>query len=223
MSNLVSKAQERGDKIYDIRFMKYPIISAIVEVLPDKTITDDATLAAVVRAIDTGATSYTGVSEADFDYVAKARSVVQINNQLDGCIPAYADSIDLAVDFLLYAASDRGIEAYYKGCSNPSPFYYDVKAKSPEIYENMSGFGKSRVDIYYGNSVYGREMYVPSRRTKMGSLGGIDLTRMDYRSFYGNFSQPKTEDIVTAQQIWEETKEYWTTERFSEALRKAGY
>ena len=60
-------------------------------------------------------------------------------------------------------------------------------------------------------------------RTRLANYGGIALTRMDYRSFYGNFSQPTVANVVSAQTIWQETKDYWTQERFSEALRKAGY
>ena len=222
MSNLVKKAKDRGDKIYDIRFMKYPIISAIIEVLPDHTIADDATLAAVVRAIDAGETSYTGVSDADFRYIAKARSVVKTNPDLDCCIPAYADSKDIATDFLIYSASKRGIQAYYAGCNNPSPFYYDVKAESPEIYNNLSSFGKSRIDMYYGNALYPRETEVPSSKTKLNTQGGIDLTRTDYRTFYGNFSQVNENNVTSAQAIWQATKDYWTNEKFNEALQKAG-
>ena len=223
MSNLVQKAKEKGDKIYDIRFMKYPIISAIIEVLPDKTITDDTTLAAVVRAIDAGETSYAGISGDDFDYIAKARGVVKYINDLDCCIPAYADSAELACDFLIYAASENGVEAYYEGCKNPSPFFYDVKEKNPTLYESLSTFAKSRVDIYYGNAKYNVEISVPSTKTRLANYGGIALTRMDYRSFYGNFSQPNPANVISAQTIWQETKDYWTAERFSEALRKAGY
>lgn len=223
MSNLVQKAQAAGQKTYDIRFMKYPIISAIIEVLPDKTITDDATLAAVVRAVDAGETSYAGVSEDDFAYIAEARAVVKYVNDLDCCIPAYSDSKELAADFLIYAASENGIKAYYQGSNTPSPFYYDVKAKAPDIYNNMSSFGRSRIDIMYGNALYEWEVSVPSTNTRMASYGGIALTRMDYKSFYGNFSQPDTSNIVSAQEIWQETKDYWTAERFSEALRQAGY
>jgi hypothetical protein len=223
MSNLVQKATEHGDKIYDIRFMKYPIISDIIEVLPDHSITDDTTLAAVVRAIDAGETSYTGVSEDDFDYIAKARATVKYISNLDCCIPAYADSTELACDFLIYAASEKGGEAYYEGSSTPSPFYYDLRGKNPELYNASSTFAKSRLDIYYGNALYNREILVPSTNTKLARYGGVSLTRMDYKTFYGNFSQPNVGNIISAQTIWQETKDYWTNERFSEALRKAGY
>lgn len=223
MSNLVQQAKGKGDKIYDIRFMKYPIISDIIEVLPDKTITDDTTLRAVIRAIDANETAYEGVSEDDFNYVAKARSVVKYINDLDCCIPAYADSKDLAADFLIYAASNKGIEAYYQGASGPSPFFYDLKTENPEIYQGLSNFAKSRVDIYYGNAAFKFEISVPSTRTKMAELGGIALTRKDYREFYGNFSQTDSSKVISAKTIWDETKNYWTRERFEEALRKAGY
>lgn len=223
MSNLVGKAQAAGQKTYDIQFMKYPIISAIIEVLPEKSIKDDTTLAAVVRAIDAGERSYAGVEQDDFNYIAEARSVVNYIDQLDCCIPAYADSIDLAEDFLIYLASDKGNKAYYEGANSPSPFSYDIKTKSPEIYNNMSGFAKSRIDILYGNAKYNGEVSIPSSNTRLASYGGIALTRMDMMSFYGNFSQPDSTKIISAQTIWEETKNYWTPEVFNEALRKAGY
>lgn len=221
MSALVKDAKTAGQKTYELQFMKYPIISAITEVLPDKSITDDQTLRAVVRAIDNNATSYAGVTEDDFNYIAKARSIVKYVNDLDCCIPAYSDSKDLASDFLIYAASDKGIEAYYSGSQNPSPFNYDIKAKNPSLYQGLSPFAKSRVDIYYGNEAFNHEISVPSTNTKLASRGGIALTRMDYKSFYGNFSQPKTENIISAQTIWQETIDYWTPERFSDALNKA--
>ena len=74
-----------------------------------------------------------------------------------------------------------------------------------------------------GRAKYNAEISVPSTRTRLANYGGIALTRMDYRSFYGNFSQPTVANVISAQTIWQETKDYWTQERFSQALRKAGY
>ena len=61
--------------------------------------------------------------------------------------------------------------------------------------------------MYYGNAMYTKEIAVPSQKTRLATEGGIALTRMDYRSFYGNFSQPDTSKVISAQTIWQETKD----------------
>ena len=71
MADSIAKAEETQGGC-DIRVMKVPVISSIVERLENKNLTD-AQLSEIIAAIDAGATSYDGVSENDFKTLVKAR------------------------------------------------------------------------------------------------------------------------------------------------------
>ena len=58
-----------------IKMMKTPVLSSVIEKCDTINDDDDATLSAVIAAIDNGATSYAGVSETDFAYIAEARNM----------------------------------------------------------------------------------------------------------------------------------------------------
>lgn len=221
MQDLKSQAEAAGSKIYDIRPMRTPIISSIIDVLPDKSVKDDATLRAVVRAIDNGETSYAGVTENDYKRIAEARTITYGQAAADAAIPSFAENKEIAYDFLLFMASDKGLAAAYKGNGCPLPYNYDIKAKNPTLYNSLSKFNQTRVDYLYGNAVAGAETKTPSENTKMVRYGGIALLRTEPEYLYLNFSAVK--GGKTAQQIYDETTAYWTDARFSNALQKAGY
>ena len=139
---------DNGDKVYDVRMMKTPVVSSIIEKLKD--IKDDATLAAVVRAIDGGATEYTGVCKEDFAKVKEAREILySVGNYHTAAIPSYAKNMELAKDFLKYLATDTANAIYTEKTGGSGMFYkYDVKTKKPELYNSLSGTAQMRIDCF---------------------------------------------------------------------------
>ncbi|MBO4262374.1 MAG: extracellular solute-binding protein [Clostridia bacterium] len=209
----------KGRKVYDIRYLQLPVLSAVIETLPDKSVTDDATLQKVIRAIDAGATSYEGVTEADFDRLAEARAVVSEQFEHDVIIPKWSEHKELACDFLKFFATDIATVACYKANGCPTPFWYDVKADT-ELYNSLSAFEQGRANLLYGNAIYNRNLTPPVTKTPMAMYGGIDFIRRNTQDLYALFSVKN--HTVTAQKLWQDTKDYWTEERFQEAVRKAG-
>ena len=84
-----------------------------------ETIRSDATLSAVIAAIDNGQTSYAGVSADDFASIKLARSWTPGGSaQAGAVIPSYATAKQAAKDFLLFLASDQAMQIIYDttGC-----------------------------------------------------------------------------------------------------------
>ena len=128
-------------KNQDLVMIRPPMISSIVETLENKNMTD-AELSAIIDAIDSGATSYAGVSQKDFDRIAEARQMVYTATY-DHCagIPAKAKNKELAKEFLKFMASDAGQEIYAKHLNGLSMAYgYQPSGE-------MSDFVESRYEI----------------------------------------------------------------------------
>gem|GEM_PF-3384246 len=114
--------------------MQYPVTSAIIE--KTSTISDDATLSAVIKSIDEGKdyasrdAALTNVSEADYATVEEARHTAKEASTVNfATIPTTAKSKNLAKRFLTYLYSDEGIAKYSEttpGCFLPiKNFNYD--------------------------------------------------------------------------------------------------
>lgn len=140
-----------------IRFMKIPVVSNIVNVLPKKTITTDKQLSDVIAAIDSGAESFDGVAQEDFDRVKEARRIsFTTAYTFNAVIPAYSNAVPLAKEFLKFIASDKGLQMYkqsFKGAEMP----YTFSDKSKQVCTNQSPFQTSVNEIlkdakrvYYG-------------------------------------------------------------------------
>lgn len=116
--------------------MKTPVISSIVETLNDKNMTD-ATLRAVVDAVDKGESSYAGVSAEDFARIKEARSITYSKaTEHQVYAPAYSNAKKLARQFLLYMASDEGIKIYKENVNGGFlPFEYDYSGTTLSKFE----------------------------------------------------------------------------------------
>lgn len=155
-SEMKGKAGIGGN--YEAKMMRAPIISAIRENTP--TIADDAELSALVKAIDREETALTGtgydVSQDDYNIVKEARRVVwSFGSGHTAVIPTYALGKNVAVDFLKFMATDKGLETYMKGTMGASlPFKYDLKTKNPTLYNSseIDPLHKERLD--YMNSEF---------------------------------------------------------------------
>ena len=132
----------------DIRMMKPPVISDLINVLPDKSVADDAELSALIDASDAGSTALKGegyeVKQDDFDRVKEARSMIySATYNYPVCIPNYISDTqkELAKDFLVFYFSDatQALIAEYNGGS-AAPYGYQPEEDS------MSDFLKSRYE-----------------------------------------------------------------------------
>ena len=156
-----------------IEMIKTPVISAIIDVLPDKSVADDAELSALIKAIDAGSPALSGtgylVTQDDFDRVKEARLMspsVNINHQL--IVPSYSTSIELAKKFMLYMASEEGLKLYASidGFSLPFKASADVRAV---LDSKANSFVKSTNAIKLDGIMV--PTYNPSHR--MFSVGGM--------------------------------------------------
>lgn len=128
-----------------VRPMKTPVVSAIVEKCP--TINDDATLSAVIDAIDQGKTSYQGVSEDDFNRIATARKVEVTNAPgLEFCIPNYSDNIQGAKDFLKFFFSDKALQIWFDTTHVRQFTEFDDESRSYST-TGLSEFCKAQLEV----------------------------------------------------------------------------
>lgn len=138
-SYLISKPQE-------LAIIKAPVISKLVEKLENKNMSD-ATLSAVIDAIDKGETSYAGVSAKDFARIKEARSMAY-TACFDHCvgIPAWSKNKTLAKEFLKFMASDLG-QDIYANRFNGLTMCYGVDT---DLYVTTTSFVKSRQQNFQG-------------------------------------------------------------------------
>lgn len=128
-----------------VKAMKTPVVSSIINKCT--TISDDATLSAVISAIDSGKTSYSGVSEQDFNRIAVARSVEVTNAPgLEICIPNYSDNIEGAKEFVKFFFSDKALQIWFEK-TNVRQFADFDDATLSYSDKNLSEFGKSQLAI----------------------------------------------------------------------------
>ena len=214
MSKTVEGLKERGID-YDIRYMKTPIISSIINQLP--TVNDEATLIAVIDAIDKGEKSYANVSEEDFAKVLEARSVVYTEGyQQQAYIPSYSTSKELAKDFLRFLATYKGINQFMKSTNGATlPFEYDVRNEDPETYEKFDSIQKYRVEIYEQDPQFILpDRYEEFKMAYIGGLKGVPNGLLDTK-----FSKSSGQ---TAEQVFKEQIEYYTQSRWDAILRAIG-
>lgn len=151
------------------RLLKTPVISSIVEKLEDTSMTD-ATLAAVIRAIDAGATSYDGVSANDFARIAEARSMDKCGVvEHSVAIPKNARNVANAKAFLVFMASELGQSIFAKANDGMTqPYGYDVTADTSIV---MSEYVKS-INAAYGS---GFTPVVCDRKAPLVFAGTLDM------------------------------------------------
>lgn len=215
MSYLKADALNKGQKIYEIDMLPMPILSKIIDKTP--TINDDATLQAVVRAIDAGETSYQGVSEADFQIIKDARNIEYAETpNHTAVIPAIADSKEAAADFLRFLATDYAIELFAQTtCGAKAPFKYDLETNNPTYFATLPTMSMTR----WTRGLTAKALPC-SYNFSLANKGGVRPFRMEIDYLYQTFSAKN--NTVTAQQLYEEAIEYWTNDKFAEALTKAG-
>ena len=226
---------------YDIRFMQMPVISSIVENMEfykdtykkpyseltaaEKQSCDDI-LSKIVAAVDaektyeTAKESVPDLTEKDYAKITEARHVVYSVEGHEGYIPAYATGKAIAKDFLLFMATDKGIETFMKATNGASTaFRYDVETKSPDLYNGFSNLQKSRASIT-------KNGVVPFCVTSSSLVywGGLTYYSIS-NALEPFFTAQNDSDRKTAKQIFDNDVNYYTKndgEYWKELLSRAG-
>ncbi len=204
-----------GEKVYNIQMMKTPVVSSIINKLT--TVKDDATLAAVIRAIDNGATSYTGVSETDFKVIKEAREILySVGNYHTAVIPSYAKNIDLAKDFLKYMATDKANEIYTEKTGGSGLFFkYNVQEKNPTLYNSLSNTAKMRINCF--NDPSALVLPIPNNYN-LFIYGKVRNFTTNFSSYEYLFTQTET----SAQDLYDDDIKYYTTSEWNTILATIG-
>ena len=216
---------------YEIRFMKNPVISSIVERLTSvkvaataKGISNDEMLALLVRDIDNNEATCKyladGVTAEDYDALKEARNMVNSSTVQAGMIPVWSKNQEIAIDFLRFMATDIACEAVIEKTKGLSmPFDYDVKTANKELYDTLDPVHQVKIDVYtnklipvtivkeYSSFALGRAGLTP-----LASI--MHNNKVAFESVFGAEGK-------TAQEIYQDDINYWNDARWADLLSKA--
>ena len=132
-----------GDAYLDIRMMKTPVNSAIINKCP--SIPDDETLSAVITAIDEGYEYYDGVTDEDFAIIYEARNLVSTtgyNAIINENVQGYKEAV--AKKFLQFVASEEGVNTLANTTGAKTAFTWAI---TENAYFSMDSVRRSAFDI----------------------------------------------------------------------------
>lgn len=218
MSSIREEIKTKQGVSYDIRMLRTPVVSSIVETLENKEMTDE-TLSAVIAAVDEGKTSYEGVSAADFARIREARSIVySVGSAHVSAIPAYAAGKDVAMDFLRFMTTDIANESYIRSTGGASlPVKYNVVEKNPELFASLSGLQKSRLE-YFNNGAF--EIYTLPQERAFPLYRYGNVKPFVSAAYYATFSAKG--NTKTPADYQRETELNWTDAKWTKAVNDAG-
>ena len=216
---------------YDIRFMKMPVISSIVQRLDfythgktrfetlnaEEKNAYDEKLRLIIKDVDNdllydeSVSKSQGISKHDFDIVAEARCIGGYAGATGqaAVIPSYSPAKELAADFLRFMYTDKSIRAFTKesrGLALPSN--YDISADT-EIMSVVDPISKTKIELLKGTEKY-EFIRIPSAKSTTLGKAGLDSIHYDGR-FEVMFRQTganrkSAEDIIAADlQHWNQT------------------
>ncbi len=218
----------------DIKYMKMPVISAIVDKLNYRNggnVMTDTMLQAIIREIDANVlyensqAKLDGVNENDFNKIAEARRIVGFSTastQTVG-IPEYSPAKELAADFLRFMYTDKAIAEFAKASGGVTiPTTYDYSANL-DVYNSFNGIQKSKYEINQltKNSNYETIRLPHALSFPLGKAGFDGLTR--YKGKFEVDFTVKTSNRTTAQKIYQDEIDYWNEPTFRQLLSEAGY
>ena len=220
---------------YDIKFMKTPIVSSIVEKMElynhkGTKYTDlsesernayDEQLKAIITAVDNGTTNtLEGVSEADIQKVEEARKAIIGISSHDAMIPSYATAKGVAKDFLRFLATDSACESFMRATNGASTaFNYDVKTKNPDLYNSFSNLQKERAEMALKGITSTASYH--SKLAYWGGLSSFAMTEMLESAFMAQ----NEGDRKSASKIFQDDIEYYTKnneENWNNLLKLSG-
>ena len=231
----------------ELYVLKNPIISNIVDELGkynnNQKMTDEQ-LSFIIKLIDENldyntvkgqfATAYPTAGELrakDFDKLVEARSIYPasaINHTV--CIPSVSNSIDVAVDYLRFLATDVAQLAYMVATEGQNmPYFFDptstetlygtnktVAQAYEDAFVNFSPMQKARHGIYF-NKVYEPISLQSTVRNKLAKSGmkSIIISGSLGKEF-------RNETSRTPQDLFDDTKNQMTPSAFQFLLYEAG-
>lgn len=203
----------------DIKMMKTPIISSIIEStnsyskdgakrLPN--IASDEVLAQVVDYVDGNGELPAGVTEEEVAIIKEARSVVGGKTMEHFAYsPAYSNAKELVDEFLLFMASDEGIQIFKDNCIGGfSPYHYE--------YENLT---KTEQSVYEAtkNATYVSDF----KYSELFYLGGVrSATAGTSDTLDGMLCKPSG---MTAKEINDAMIEAFSGEKWQGYLSKVSF
>lgn len=193
------------EELKDVRFIKFPVLSKIVEKLEDSDMSDE-TLAAIIREIDAGATSSDLCSAADFAIIQDARSINLSNANIHMVeVPCYSDNIDTAKDFLRYVYSDKGAAAFAANSRGNvwavNDYDYDAAGVT------LNNYAKSCLDIMNNSTI----LNMFNSHNRLFLQNGLGFLNGDYQNWPQYFWTTSSNDQKTARQIYEGNLVYVST------------
>lgn len=214
---------------YDIRMMRIPVISSIVNKTP--SITElaekegkeaDEVLSAVVKAIDNGATQYDSVDQDDFNFIRSARLMMDGSGALQNAVvPSYATAKDLAKDFLRYMATEEGNLIYAKTTNGATlPYYYYIEEIDPELYSNFSLIEKDKQEIQMNKDL--QPVLLPDASSYPLFRAGLSEMYSLGTDTFESYLNDVGDDRPTGADLYYADIAYWTTDRFQSILANAG-
>lgn len=164
-----------------IKMMKTPVISSIIDAkngysadnearLPN--INDDATLSAVVSYVDGKSdTLPAGVTDSEVAYVKEARNIMGSQNEIHSVYaPAFSNAKTLANNFLIYMASDEGIQIFKDNCIGGfAPYHYEYEGLS---VTEQSIYDATKDSTFVCNFQYNELFYFAGAKAMLLGSGG---------------------------------------------------
>lgn len=179
------------EKAADIRMMKVPVNSDIINVLD--TVNSEEQLVECVKYVDkvlagTTAEKPSYLSEQDEARLTEARSMIfDTHCQHTASIPFNTRNEDAAKDFLKFFATDAACRIYSKYMGGYTSPY------NPEIYDQgaLNNFTRSV------NTISENALLITGRSTKMTILGGLPLFKYNY--FNADLNKGKAVDLILSE------------------------
>lgn len=167
-----------------VKMMKTPVISSIIDStnsysvdnevrLPN--VNDDATLSAVIDYVDgVSDTLPAGVTDSEAEFIRSARNTMGSNNDIHSVYaPAFSNAKTLANKFLIYMASDEGIQIFKDNCIGGfAPYHYTyegLSATEQSIYDATKN-GTFVCDFKYNELFY----FAGAKAINLGMSGTFD-------------------------------------------------
>jgi ABC-type glycerol-3-phosphate transport system substrate-binding protein len=206
LENEMRKNNDEYEMNTNIKVMKTPVVSSIIEKC--STINDDATLSKVIAAIDNGETSYSGVSEKDFNKIVTARKYEVTNApSLEICIPKNCDQKEGAKEFVKFFYSDKGLKIWFETMDVRQFASFDDESIVLDT-SRLSTFQKSCAEVYEKSTPVAEGR--PHSSHQIFIKGGASLVGV------GSYTVRLTDGTVNNRStVWNEIKEYneknWST------------
>ena len=193
-----------GEFPADLTMFRVPVISSIIEVLPDKSVANDAELSALISAIDAGSTALSGdgyeVTQNDFDRVRNARFAISQNTTAHtAAITSCCQNVDAAKDFLRFLATDEASAIAARALKGVSlPFgYVPSTDKGYEISKFVSS----------ANALNQNASYIGHASTTL-TLNGLSISKL----IGTNLCTTMRNNLMSGEQIYNEDVLYYTND-----------